>query len=384
MKLEKILIVGAGIGGLTLGIALRQRGIEVEIYEKATNLLPIGWGLAIAPNALLALRQIGLDRAVLQAGQAIRQVQIKTQTGKTLKEVPLGALEARVGGSVVTINRGKFHQILLATFGDSGLHLSSAATAFREEDGHAILTLENGREVEGDLLVGADGIHSVVRQQLFPHASPRYSGYTAWRGLSSATSLLPNSIYLSVLGRGIRFGCTPLGDRTISWYATYLTPPSRAIADSPQAALLKRYQDWCAPVSQIIASTPNSSILQTDVYDADPLGSWSSQRVTLLGDAAHPMTPDMNQGAGQTIEDAVVLASVLDKSSSLQEALHLYESHRIQRSSKIVKQSRQSGRVEHAQNFLSCRLRNAIYAWTPVELLLHQLVIVSRFDPAVS
>ncbi len=349
MKLRKILIAGAGIGGLTLGITLQRLGFEVEIYEKASCLLPIGWGLAIAPNALLALRQIDLDKSVLQAGHKVRRVQMKTWQGKMLKEVPLDALEARVGGCVVTINRGCLHQILLAAFGESGLHLGNGATGYKEENTQVVLTLENGREVEGDLLIGADGVGSAVRRKLFPHARMQYR-YTAWRGLCTQDNLLTDGTYLSVLGCGIRFGCTPVGDRTISWYASYPTLPGQAIADSLQAALLGRYQDWCSPVSEIIASTPDSSILQTDIYDAEPLLSWSSQRVTLLGDAAHPMTPDMNQGAGQTIEDAIILASALQKSFTLQSGLHLYESYRIKRTSKIVKQSRQSGQMEHAQN----------------------------------
>ena len=151
MKLRKILIAGAGIGGLTLGVALRRLGFEVEIYEKASNLLPIGFGLAIAPNAVLALRHINLDRAVVQAGHVIRQGQIKTATGKTLKEVPLGELEARIGGSVVAINRGRLHQVLRTAFDESHLHLNSMVTGFKESDQQVALILENGQEIEGDL-----------------------------------------------------------------------------------------------------------------------------------------------------------------------------------------------------------------------------------------
>lgn len=383
MKLRKILIAGAGIGGLTLGIALRRLGFEVEIYEKASNLLTIGWGIAVAPNGLLALRHIDLDQPVLQAASTIRQVQMKTSAGKKLKEISLGALEARVGGSVVTLNRGELHKIFLEAFGESGLYISNAASGFREEKEQVILTLNNGKEVEGDLLVGADGIRSIIRQQLFPNVELHYSGYTAWRGLSEETNLLSEGIYLSILGRGIRFGCTSLGNKSISWYATYLTSPGQEEVDSPQTLLMKRYQDWCFPVSEIIASTPNSSMKQSDIYDANPLALWSSQRVTLLGDAAHPMTPDINQGAGQTIEDAIILASLLHKSSTLQEALNLYEYHRIPRTSQIVKQSHQSGKIEHLQNPILWSLRNAIYAWTPVEILLKQLVIVSKFNSAL-
>lgn len=182
MKLRKVLIAGAGIGGLTVAIALQRLGFEVEIYEKASKLLPIGWGLALAPNTLLALRHIDLDKSALQAGHKIYQVQMKTWQGKILKEVALDALEERLGNSIITINRGCLHQILLTAFGESGLHIGNKATSYKECDTQVVLTLENGQEVEGDLLIGADGIHSVVRRQLFPDTQLHYSGYTAWRG----------------------------------------------------------------------------------------------------------------------------------------------------------------------------------------------------------
>jgi 2-polyprenyl-6-methoxyphenol hydroxylase-like FAD-dependent oxidoreductase len=376
MKLRKIIIAGAGIGGLSAGIALRRLGFEVEIYEKAVNLLPIGWGIALAPNALFALSNIDLAESVIQAGSVIRQVQMKTWLGKTLKEIPLETLEARTGGSVVTLNRSRLHTLLLAAFGESGLNLGNAASYYTQTEKQVVLTLENGQEVEGDLLIGADGIRSSIRQQLFPQAKIQYR-YTAWRGLCPA-NLLTSGTYLSVLGRGTRFGCTHTGDGNLSWYATYLAPENQVIK-SPQVEL-KRYQNWCSPIPEIINSTPEKAILHTLVYDAEPLSTWSSQRVTLLGDAAHPMTPDMNQGAGQAIEDAIILASSLEKSSTLQEALKLYEFYRIKRTSKIVKQSRQSGQIEHSRNLITCKLRNAIYRFTPVNLLLKQLVIVSKFD----
>jgi 2-polyprenyl-6-methoxyphenol hydroxylase-like FAD-dependent oxidoreductase len=384
MKLKKVLIVGAGVGGLTLAIALQRLGFEVEIYEKASKLQPIGWGLALAPNALLALRQIDLDKSVIQAGHKVCQVQMKTWQGKILKEVPLSALEEKLGNSVVTINRGRLHQILLAAIDESKLHIGNKATSYKEYDTQVILTLENGQEVEGDLLVGADGIHSMVRRQLFPNSQLHYSGYTAWRGICESKNLLKDGTYLSILGRGIRFGCTHNGDGTLCWYATYLTSPGKTIVDSPQALVLKRYHDWCFPVCEIIASTHNSSIIQTDVYDADPLVTWSSQHVTLLGDAAHPMTPDMNQGAASAIEDAIILANSLQFSSTLHEGIQLYESYRIKRTSNIIKRSRQSGQVEHIHNPLLYSLRNAVYAYTPVEILLKQLIVVSKFEsPAI-
>jgi 2-polyprenyl-6-methoxyphenol hydroxylase-like FAD-dependent oxidoreductase len=377
MKLKKIIIAGAGIGGLSAGIALRRVGFEVEIYEKAPNLSPpIGWGLALAPNALLALNHIGLAESVIQAGSKIRRVQMKTKLGTTLKEIPLETLEARTGGSIVTLNRSRLHTLLLGAFGESGLHLGNGASCYTETQKQVVLTLENGQEVEGDLLIGADGIRSSIRRQLFPHAKIQYR-YAAWRGLCSA-NLLTNGTYLSVLGRGTRFGCTHMGDGNLSWYATYLAPENQVIT-SPQAEL-KRYQNWCLPIPEIIKNTPEKAILHTQVYDAEPLSTWSSERVTLLGDAAHPMTPDMNQGAGQAIEDGIILADSLEKSSNLQEALKLYEFYRIKRTSKIVKQSRQSGQIEHSNNFITSSIRNAIYHFTPVELLLKQMVIVSKFD----
>ena len=378
-----ILIAGAGIGGLTLGIALRQFGFEVQIYEQASSLEPIGFGLSIAPNALLALRHIGLDCTVEQVGCPIRVGQIKTAQGKLLQMIPLEDLKARIGGSMVALHRGRLHQVLLETFGAHDLFLNNPVQSFREQRSGVILVLENGQEVKGALLVGADGIRSTVRWQLFGETSRRYSGYTAWRGLCPVGDLLPQGIGLSVLGSSERFGGTTLADGTIYWYVSYLSEPNQEREITPHTSLLPRYQAWCSPVPEIIANTPETAIFHTDIYDCIPLKRWSSRRVTLLGDAAHPMTPDMGQGACQAIEDAVVLAHALAQAPSLEIALQHYERQRIKRTSRIVQQSYQVGKFEHTRNPLLSLLRHALYTWTPSKVLLNQLAMASSFQLAV-
>jgi 2-polyprenyl-6-methoxyphenol hydroxylase-like FAD-dependent oxidoreductase len=377
-----ILIAGAGIGGLMLGIALRRFGFEVQIYEQASRLEPIGFGLSIAPNALLALRHIGLDRAVEQIGCPIRVGQIKTAQGKLLQTIGLEGLQAKVGGTMVALHRGRLHQVLLETFGANDIYLDSTVQSFREERSGVILVLKNGIEVKGALLVGADGVRSTIRRQLCGDTCRRYSGYTAWRGLCPVGELLPQGVGLSVLESDKRFGGTTLADGTIYWYVSYLSEPNQERDIAPHTALLPRYQTWCSPVPEIVANTPETAIVHTDIYDCIPLRRWSSQRVTLLGDAAHPMTPDMGQGACQAIEDAVVLAHALEQAPSLDIALQHYEQQRIERTSRIVQQFYQVGKFEHTRNPLLVWLRDALYAWMPPKLLLNQLAMASSFQLA--
>ena len=187
---------------------------------------------------------------------------------------------------------------------------------------------DDGRETRGDLLVGADGLRSVVRSALFGPERPRYGGYTAWRAVTrfDHARVTPGETW----GRGRRFGQWGMTGARIYWYATESVPEGEG--DPPEGrkqGLLKLFRGWHEPVEDLIEATDESAILRNDVYDRPALRRWSVGRVTLLGDAAHPMTPDMGQGACQAIEDAVVLADCLTRWSEVAEALRAYESLRI-------------------------------------------------------
>jgi 2-polyprenyl-6-methoxyphenol hydroxylase-like FAD-dependent oxidoreductase len=369
-----VLIAGAGIGGLALGIALRRAGVPVAIYEKAARLKPLGWGLQLAPNGMRALRDLGLFDAALAAGQRIGRGRMLTPRGRVLKTLNFDALDARVGVPTGTINRGRLHQLLLEAFGADDVHVGAAATGFEDRGDHVALRLADGSVVEGALLVGADGVHSAIRKQQLGEAAPaRYAGYTAWRGLSPRADLLPADEGFFTLGQGHRFGCAPLGDGHIYWFATYYAPAGEPAPADPHDLLQSKFGDWHAPVPQLIASTPTEDILRTDIFDREPTPGWSRGRVTLLGDAAHPMTPDLGQGACQALEDAIVLSRLLASETPVEAALKAYESQRFTRTREVVHMSRRMGQIEQVRNPVGRWLRDEAYALLPAQVALEQM-----------
>ena len=215
---------------------------------------------------------------------------------------------------------------------------------------------ENGREVSGDVLIGADGLRSVVRETLFGNARPNYAGYTTWRAIVpfDIARLSPGETW----GRGKRFGQWGMVHDRAYWYATQTV--SEGQGDPPQGrkhGLLDLFRGWHAPIEELIEATDESAILHNDVYDRPALSRWSVGRATLLGDAAHPMTPDMGQGACQAIEDAVILADCLRANPDIPQALRDYEARRIPRTSRVVRESRRAGWIAQWSNPLACRFR---------------------------
>jgi 2-polyprenyl-6-methoxyphenol hydroxylase-like FAD-dependent oxidoreductase len=236
--------------------------------------------------------------------------------------------------------------------------------------------------------VGADGLRSRVRASLFGPARPRYAGYTAWRAVvEHGEELLPRGTGFESWGRGARFGCAHVGEGRVYWFATRNAregerdgPPGGP--SGPRAELLQRFGTWHSPIGDLIRAADEDAILRTDIYDREPLGGrWGRGRVTLLGDAAHPMTPDLGQGAAQALEDSVVLARCLQESGATAGALRRYERLRSARTAMVVRRSRRLGRVGQLENPLLCLLRNRVLAMTPPKAQLRQLEEVMGHEP---
>jgi 2-polyprenyl-6-methoxyphenol hydroxylase-like FAD-dependent oxidoreductase len=353
----RVIVVGGGIGGLGVAIALRRSGIETTVLERTSKLEAAGAGITLFGNAMRGLEQLGVRNAVAERSAPARRVAILSRDGGTLSEVPPDLL----ADSVAT-HRGDLQEALAEAAGE--VRLDSEVTTVMQDDDGVSVRLADGSEERGDLVVGADGVQSVVRRNLWPDAPPRYAGYTAWRGVTEFP--LEAGRLTESWGRGHRFGLVDIGGGRVYWFATKNAPEGEQ--DEPEgkrAELLRRFSDWHEPIRQALESGDEASILRNDVYYLEPLDMWSRGRVVLLGDAAHATTPGIGQGAAQAIEDAVVLGRSLAGPSALAEVLGAYEARRRPRATLVLKLSRRADKAGQLDGRLACGVRNAIVRLLP-------------------
>ena len=370
--MKRAIVIGGGIGGLTAAVALRRAGIYAVVFERADELREIGAGISIWVNAMKALEGLGLADAVRAAGRQEIGGAIRTASGKTLSEIPAGVLEKRFGLNVV-LRRPDLQGVLLAALPEGAVRLGAECVGFRQDGSGVTALFAGGQEERGDLLVGADGLNSVVRRQLFGDQKPRYAGFTAWRALADLGDGWDGAGF-EAWGRGEIFGLASLGRGRFYWYATKNAPEGQQdAAGGRKVELLERFGSWHEPIPSVIRATGEKAILRNDIFDREPLERWGVGRVTLLGDAAHPMTPNLGQGACQAIEDAVVLAKGVREEEEIPAALRLYEERRMERTASIVRRSRFLARYSQLENPLLCGLRNAAVRAMPLRLQLRQL-----------
>lgn len=376
----KATVVGAGIGGLTAALALRRAGIDVDIFEQSAELRAVGAGISLWANAIRALAKLGLGAALRARSVPYARTAILRADGRAIAESLLDELVERLDGdtpAMVVLHRADLLKMLRGPL-ENAIRLGQTCTGFEMRGERVITRFAGGAEVEGDLLIAADGIHSAIRAQFHPGEPVRYSGYTAWRAVVKFDAA--GWGVTESWGQGRRFGIVPMAGGLVYWFATRnapqdeIDPPGRA-----KQNLLELFQGWHEPIHELIAATQESAILRNDIQDRDPLTSWGSGRVTLLGDAAHPMTPNFGQGGCQAIEDALVLARSLATHSSVPEALRSYEFERIARTSPIVLRSRQSGVLAQLENPLACRIRDFLVGKIPRTVMLRQLQFMAGY-----
>jgi len=367
-----VVIAGAGIGGLTLAVALQRRGVRVRVFERASQLTAAGAGIGLPANGVKALQRLGLGEAVAKAGMVVERAVILDSRGRQLgSEVDLTDVYRSMGASLVALHRGRLHAVLLDAVADRIVTTGAHVVSFEQQRDSVHVALIDGQRIDTGILVGADGLHSTVRAQLIGASAPVYSGYTSWRGVTPANSVpLPHRTSES-WGRGERFGIVPIGFGEIYWFAVADAPPGGTDVDV-RGELLTRFRAWHEPVGAIIEATPPDRIVRTDIYDREPIARWHTGRVVLIGDAAHPMTPNLGQGAGQAIEDAVVLDECLAASSSIEDALTRYEQRRVARANSIVRASRRFGAIAQWSNPIAAWLRDRAMSLTPASVAVNQ------------
>jgi 2-polyprenyl-6-methoxyphenol hydroxylase-like FAD-dependent oxidoreductase len=363
---DRVIIIGAGVAGLTAGIALSRAGIDVAVFEASSELREIGSGLGVQYAAMKALRQIGLEEPVRELGQPLQAMAWTTWNGRPLVTIPHGPLQKELGAEAHNVHRGEFLSLLVHEFGRDRIEVGATFADFEEDSTGVTVHFEEGRTERGAVLVGADGARSRVRLRSLGDGEPRPANVVVWRAMPGFEHpLLPVGVLRQAYGPGKMFSMVPGTNERVFWFAVgLLSEFGDRPANGVERELLDAFGDWAEPVVELFRATPETEITRTRIFDRLPASHWSTVRSTLAGDAAHPMQPTLGQGASTGIEDGVVLAKCLSlvgslaDSAAVQRALQAYEADRIARTSPIVKRARRFAPVALASNPVSTRLRD--------------------------
>ncbi|MGW0565036.1 FAD-dependent monooxygenase [Streptomyces sp. NPDC003016] len=338
----RAVVVGSGIGGLTAAVALHQRGWQVTVLERAVAVEAAGAGIGLAPNGHHALDVIGLGEEIRELAAWQGDGGMRSPSGRWLARTNSSAATERFGGPLVLVHRATLIDRIAARLPGGALRTGSPATLADPgvAGGRAAVVTTPDGDIEADLVVGADGVHSALRRALFPdHPGPAYAGITTWRMVVPATtaaSFAPHETW----GRGALWGSQPLLDGRIYAYAAAAVPAGGHSPDGEKAELLRRFGDWHSPVPEIVAAAGPDGVLRHDVHHLiTPLPAFHRGRTALLGDAAHAMAPTLGQGGNQAIEDGIVLAHHLPDAGGIGTGLAAYSAERLPRTTGIVRKS---------------------------------------------
>jgi 2-polyprenyl-6-methoxyphenol hydroxylase-like FAD-dependent oxidoreductase len=362
MAAARVLIIGGGIGGLCTAIALRRCGIGAQVFEQADALREVGAGLTIWTNAAKVLRRLDVADQVMSCASITERFQLRTWRGEILDETRPGDLGRRFGCPNLVVHRADVLRALASAVSPEAITVGATCVGFEQDSEGVTARFADGSEQHGEVLIGADGLHSSIRGRLIGDGRPRYAGYICWRGLAEIQGQdLPAGLGFEAWGRGARFAVQHCGSGRVFWYAT--RNAREGVPDGPRGRkqdVLDTFSGWHEPIPTVIAATDAGAILKNDITDREPIRHWGRGRVTLLGDAAHPMTPNFGQGACQAMEDAVVLADCLAGTSDVSASLRTYEARRRDRTAMITQASRRFGEASQWENPCLCWLRKLI------------------------
>jgi 2-polyprenyl-6-methoxyphenol hydroxylase-like FAD-dependent oxidoreductase len=371
----RVIVVGAGIGGLAVAHAAASVGAEVVVVERAPGPRGEGFGLVLQPNAVQALARLGLRDDVVVRGAGVAAAEVRTPRGMLLFAVPY----AQLGWETVGILRGELENALLAAVPVDGLRFGCECVGVEQDASGVVALLGDGGRVRGDVLVGADGIRSTVRRAAIDASPPRYAGQRSWRAAARGEFGVDRFVEFWGIGRGFGFG--PAGEGVVYWYCFERVAEGAPSPPDALAEFRRRFGGWPAPIAALIDATDPADVYEAFTYEHAPARRWGNRRVTLLGDAAHAMKPNLGQGAAQALEDAAVFGTVLAGAPDPVAALRAYEQRRIRRANGVARASRQAASISELSNPLAVRARDLLLHALPDALLLARQRKLVTFTP---
>lgn len=352
----KVIVIGAGIGGLTTGIALQQAGYQVELYDRVAELRPAGAGISLWSNGVKVLNRLGLGDRLAKVGGIMDRMQYRSHTDELLNDISLRSLVEAVGQRPYPVARTDLQQLLLEAF--TGVLQLNAKCVAVEADGQQVTAIfADGHRVTGDLLIAADGIRSILRTYVLgAEIQPRYGGYVNWNGLITAhADLAPSDTWMIYVGEHKRVSLMPVGGANGKnrFYFFFDVPlPSDAVAPTQdiRAELTGFFAGWANPVQNLIQQLDPACTNRLLIHDIEPIDRLVRGRIALLGDAGHATCPDLGQGGCQAMEDAEVLTRyLLTTNLGVEDALSRYQAERQPRTAAIVRKARNRAEVIHGK-----------------------------------
>ena len=369
-------IIGAGIGGLTTGLAFEKKGIEYQLFEKAPELNEVGAGIWLAPNALQVLESLGVLKEIQANGNSIDRITIGKPDLSPLSDSFQDTIKDTFGYTTVAIHRANLQKVLFDRIPKEKIVLNKGFKSFKQlNSGKIQVSFDDGSIIETDFLIGADGINSKIRKQLFPEGRTRYSGQTCWRGVADIQLDKDfNHRGYELWGNQVRFGISRIAKGKVYWFAVATAKQhSKENKALIKERLVERFSEFHPLISELINATPVAKILKNDINDLKPMSKWYKNNSCLIGDAGHATTPNMGQGGAQAIEDAYYLSNLIEANPD-ENVFELFQKKRHKKVNSVVQQSWSTGKMAHwkygkkARNFLLKNVPKRIIEKKMIEL----------------
>jgi len=348
--MNSISIIGAGIGGLTLGNILQQQNRDFTVYESAPEIKPVGSGIMMAINAMQVFDKLGLKEKIEKAGNKIHGISITDENLKLISKTNVLELEKKYKSCNVAIHRADLQRILAENIGFENINLNHSLKTITKEE-HYILSFENGNQIESEIVFGADGIKSKVRDQLIETGKMRDAGQLCWRGMVDLD--LPEAFHheaFEAWGKGKRFGFVKMSQKKWYWYAVI----NKGKYDH-YLSLAENFHGFHPLMTEILEATAQENIILNTINDLSPISKWSSENLCLIGDSVHATTPNMGQGACQAIEDAYIIGELMKNTSNFNQIFDEFQKIRRKKVDSVVKMSWQIGKISQWERGNSLR-----------------------------